>query len=188
MAAGLWFVGEQAVETLLGEKWLPALPAFYVLLIWGLIRSLLATTGPLFQAVGRPGIATRIQVFQVVLLAVAIFPMTNEWGIVGAAWATVVAAVVPDAVALVRASRITAATPREMMPVILVPLFQSALMYALLLGLREWGFSDGAVVLFWAPVVGIVTYALMTVASRRLFGYAREGLLPRGGGTQPSKT
>jgi O-antigen/teichoic acid export membrane protein len=188
MAAGLWFVGEQAVETLLGEKWLPALPAFYVLLIWGLIRSLLATTGPLFQAVGRPGIATRIQVFQVVLLAVAIFPMTNEWGIVGAAWATVVAAVVPDAVALVRASRITAATPREIMPVILVPLFQSALMYALLLGLREWGFSDGAVVLLWAPVVGIVTYALMTVASRRLFGYAREGLLPRGGGTQPSKT
>jgi O-antigen/teichoic acid export membrane protein len=179
MAAGLWFVGEQAVETLLGEKWLPALPAFYVLLIWGLIRSLLATTGPLFQAVGRPAIATRIQVLQVVLLAIAIFPLTSQWGIVGAAWATVVAAVVPDAIALFRASRITAASRAEISKVILVPLVQSTIMYLVLVGLQAWGLpSEGWWVLIWAPIVGAGLYALATQVSRRLFKYATGGLLP----------
>jgi O-antigen/teichoic acid export membrane protein len=179
MAAGLWFVGDEAVRTFLGEKWLPALPAFYVLLIWGLIRSLLATTGPLFRATGRPDTQTKIQVFQLVLLAVAIFPLTSAWGIVGAAWATVVAAVVPDAIALVAAARTTQTSWRDMSRLILVPMIQSGLMYASLVGLEARGLPTGPIILVWAPIVGMLLYGVMTAASRRWFAYAPKGLLPR---------
>jgi PST family polysaccharide transporter/lipopolysaccharide exporter len=179
MAAGLWFVGEDAVRVFLGERWLPALPAFYVLLIWGLIRSLLATTGPLFRAIGRPDTQTKIQVVQLVLLAVAIYPLTTSLGIVGAAWATVVAAIAPDAYALIAAARITGTGWADMARVIVVPAVQSALMFVALLGLQSLGLRGGAWMLVWATLAGAGLYLFMTWISRRWFAYASVGLLPR---------
>jgi O-antigen/teichoic acid export membrane protein len=179
MAAGLWFVGEEAVRVFLGDKWLPALPAFYVLLLWGLIRSLLATTGPLFRGIGRPDTQTKIQALQLVLLALAIYPLTSQYGIVGAAWATVVAAVVPDTIALVAAARVTRTNWEDMSRIILVPAIQSAVMYSVLLGLANAGLSSGSWVLVWAPLIGVAFYALLTWGSRRWLHYAPQGLLPR---------
>jgi PST family polysaccharide transporter/lipopolysaccharide exporter len=101
------------VQVVLGPKWLPMLPAFNVLLLWGLIRSILATTGPLFQGIGRPFMSTSVQPAQVVLLAAVIYPFTTAWEIVGAAWVTVVAAVIPSLVAVVLAVRVVRAQARE---------------------------------------------------------------------------
>lgn len=177
MTAGLWFVGEDAVRVVLGEKWLPIVPAFYVLLIWGLIRSLLATTGPLFRGIGKPRVQTKIQLIQLVLLAAAIVPFTNEWGIVGAAWATVVAAVAPDAWALVLAGRETDSRTSELLRPIAFPAVQSLFMLGFLVALERAGMPDGWLLLLWAPLIGTAVYFGMTWMSRRWLGYAPDGLL-----------
>ena len=104
-AAGLWFVGPQAVEVFLGSRWMPLIAAYEVLVLWGLIRSLGSTTHSLFKAVGKPYIVTGIQLSTVVILAVAIYPLTINGGIAGAAWATVIAAV-PFVASLFIASRL----------------------------------------------------------------------------------
>lgn len=179
VAAGLWFVGAEAIEFFLGTKWLPMVPAFNILLLWGLIRSILATTGPLFRGVGRPSIATKVQASQLLLLAIAIYPMTLAWGIVGAAWATVLAAVVPDTVAVVLASRVSTAPLRSVGRAVMFPAVHSGLMLAALVGLAEI-LPQGAWLLVWGPAIGVLVYVAAIAGSNRWFGYLSGGLLPNG--------
>ena len=137
VAAGLWFVGEDLVQAFLGQRWLALVPAFEVLLIWGLIRSLLATTGPLLRGVGKPGLATRVQLVQLVLLAIAIYPLTSRYGIVGAGWATVAAAVIPDAWALYLAGRESSASLRSLGRVLIFPAANALLMIFVLYAIKR---------------------------------------------------
>jgi PST family polysaccharide transporter/lipopolysaccharide exporter len=153
------------------------LPAFNVLLLWGLIRSVLATTGPLFRGVGRPSIATRVQAAQLVILAIVIYPLTARYGVVGAAWATVAAAVVPDVIAVIAASRVSTASLGAVGRVISFPVGHSLLMLAILLALEPF-VSGGAWLLMWAPLVGASVYLGAILVSRRWFGYLKGGLLP----------
>lgn len=67
----------------LGEKWLPIVPAMQILVFAGFLRAMGATTGPVFQAVGKPKIETRWQVVRLLVLAVFIYPLTIKWGIAG---------------------------------------------------------------------------------------------------------
>jgi O-antigen/teichoic acid export membrane protein len=179
MAAGLWFVGATAIEVILGQQWAPMVPAFNVLLLWGLIRSLLATTGPLFQGIGRPSIATKVQAAQLGLLALVIYPLTASYGIVGAAWATVIAAIAPDAVALVLAARVSTARLSSVLRVILFPAVHSLVMLVVLGALHTFTDLPGGVwLLVWAPTVGVMTYVGGVLVSRACFGYLEGGIFP----------
>jgi O-antigen/teichoic acid export membrane protein len=65
--AGLIFVlAPGFTKIFLGEKWMPMVPAMMVLVLWGLIRSIGATTGPLFQSIGKPEMATKLQFIQLI--------------------------------------------------------------------------------------------------------------------------
>ena len=184
MTLGLWFIGKEMVEVVLGPKWLPMLPAFNVLLVWGLIRSILATTGPLFQGIGRPSIATSIQLGQVVLLAAVIYPFTTAWDVVGAAWATVVAAVIPSLVAVVLAVRTVGAQARSVTRLLFFPLINASIMLGVLMTVEVLvGPVSPLVLLLWAPPTGLIVYVSGVWLSRRLFGYTADGILlsPRPG-------
>jgi PST family polysaccharide transporter/lipopolysaccharide exporter len=56
-----------------------------ILAVWGLLRSFGATTGPIFQATGRPDLATKIQAGKLLIVAVLIYPAATEYGIAGVA-------------------------------------------------------------------------------------------------------
>lgn len=68
MAVGIFLMAPEVVEHVLGAKWLPMVPALRLLAAWGLIRSLGANSGPLYRAVGRPDIGTKIQFAKVITL------------------------------------------------------------------------------------------------------------------------
>jgi O-antigen/teichoic acid export membrane protein len=74
----------------LGDQWLPVVPALKVLTIFGVVRSLAATVGPVFQAVGKPNILVWIGLYRLVVLAAIIFPLTTGYGMVGTSWAIVI--------------------------------------------------------------------------------------------------
>lgn len=82
--AGLIFaLAPDFTQIFLGEKWMPMVPAMQVLVLAGLVRSIAATTGPIFQAVGRPKIDTRWQVVRLFAIALPIYPCITRWGIFG---------------------------------------------------------------------------------------------------------
>lgn len=79
---------------LFGENWLPMVPALRLLTLFGLIRSIDHTAGPLFKAVGKPNLVTLYGTLFIVVMFALIFPLTRSGGIVGTSWAIIIAALV----------------------------------------------------------------------------------------------
>lgn len=117
------------VPVLLGEKWLPAVPLIQLLAVFGLLRSLGATTGAVFLAIGRPDIRTRIQIVQVVILAGAMIPLARYAGITGVAMSVALYAVVTNLYAVSLASRACHAAPSDVVEALLVPLSGGAITF-----------------------------------------------------------
>lgn len=179
ITAGLWFLGPTAVEVFLTEEWLPLLAAYDVLLIWGLVRAVAGTTDPLFNSVGKPYVNTALWTATVVLLGITIYPFTTMWGIRGAAWATVVAAV-PFVVGLYVATRTLQTRILSLLRPLAVPIMSAALMLAILTLIKNWVPDlDNAWMLGWAPLVGASVYFVAIFTAHRYLGYAPGGLFPK---------
>lgn len=88
---GLIFgLAPELTGVVLGEKWMPMVPAMQVLALYGGLRAIGATTGVVFMAVGKPEIMTKIEVIQLAVVTVLIYSLTMKWGITGASLAVTV--------------------------------------------------------------------------------------------------
>lgn len=86
----IFVLSSELTRILLGEEWLPMVPALRVLAIFGVIRALVMP-GPLFMAIGKPELRTKLQLQTFIILAILLFPFTYYWQILGTAIAVVVA-------------------------------------------------------------------------------------------------
>lgn len=94
-AVGLAAVAPTLVRALFGDAWLEMVPVVRILAVYGLARSVTSTFGPVWKAVGRPDLGTKLSGVQVIMLAIVVVPATATYGIVGTAAAVVGVAVVP---------------------------------------------------------------------------------------------
>jgi O-antigen/teichoic acid export membrane protein len=83
LAGGIFILAPEFTKIFLGDKWMPMVPAIQILVLAGLVRSISATTGPMFQAVGKPEIITKWQPVRLFVLFALIYPFTIQWGILG---------------------------------------------------------------------------------------------------------
>lgn len=97
LAAGLiTYFAHSFIVIFLGEKMLPIYYPILILSIWGLLRSIGTTAGVLWQAIGKPDIVTKLQLGQTILMALVIYPLTIQFGIVGTACSIVFASIVTN--------------------------------------------------------------------------------------------
>ncbi|MCK9555683.1 lipopolysaccharide biosynthesis protein [bacterium] len=87
LAGGLFILAPEFIRIVYGDKWLPMLPAVLVLCFLGIFRSIGATMGPIFFAVGKPYIQNKIKLFELIVMVIIIYPLVKFLGIVGAALA-----------------------------------------------------------------------------------------------------
>ncbi len=99
LAAGILIMAPDFTRIFLGEKWTLMIPAFQILAFWGIIRSLGATVGPVFQSVGRPEALTKLQSLVLLLLCIFIYPFSMKWGILGTSLAVVLSTFFPNVAA-----------------------------------------------------------------------------------------
>lgn len=93
MAVLLAMTAEEVIVLVYGSQWLAMVPAFIVMCWFGVARALGGLASPLFQAVGRPQVVVRLLFLQLVVMAVAVYPLTTSLGIAGTALAVTIAAV-----------------------------------------------------------------------------------------------
>jgi O-antigen/teichoic acid export membrane protein len=79
-------LAEAFTRALLGDRWLPIVPITHALATFGAMRALGASAGPLFLAIGRPELRTKIQVAQLAIFAASIYPLYLRYGVLGVAW------------------------------------------------------------------------------------------------------
>jgi O-antigen/teichoic acid export membrane protein len=120
--AGLIFVlAPDFTKIFLGEKWIPMVPAMQVLCIFGLLRAFNATTGPIFQAVGKPLILTKISLIQLIFLATIIYPLTIKGKLIGVSWAVTFANSFCFILAFQKIIKITKESKKNIISVIIPP-------------------------------------------------------------------
>lgn len=86
---GVWFLAPELATVIFGQRWDPEVmvPLLRVVALYGTVRTTQMPVGSLFQAVGRPHYLSRLSAARLVILLAAIYPMTQAWGLLGAAWA-----------------------------------------------------------------------------------------------------
>ena len=87
IAGGIFILAPEFTKIFLSEKWLPMVPAMQVFALASVARSIVATTSPVFSAIGRPDLGTKFQTLRLILLVMLIYPFTLHWGLTGASWA-----------------------------------------------------------------------------------------------------
>jgi len=92
-AFGIISVAWYFIKVVYGDKWLPAVVVLQVLCLYGLNKALLKITEILYLADGKPGIMTKINLCQFIIMLILIYPLTLRYGIIG----TGIAAVIPSA-------------------------------------------------------------------------------------------
>ncbi len=128
LAGGLFVLAPEFVRIVYGEKWLPMVPAMQVLCLFGIIRSIVATTGPLFQSVGKPHILTKVSFAQMIILAIIIYPLTSRFNVVGTSTATLVALMAVQWWAIIQVSKIIEGSVTSILKELSLPFIGSLVM------------------------------------------------------------
>ncbi len=82
---GLILMADAIVVVVYGAKWLPAALPLKLLAIFGLVRSLAAFSGYLFEGIGLPKIAFQLGLLRLLVIVPLIVPATSQYGLIGAA-------------------------------------------------------------------------------------------------------
>jgi len=128
-------------------------PVMQVLALWGLIRSIGATTGPIFYSVGKPEIGTKLQFLQLIILIVSIYPLTILMGILGASFSVVIAGIIPNLGASYATVRITKCGIFNFCKVIIIPLISTLIAILFLMGLKIYWHFDMNFFKFFASII-----------------------------------
>lgn len=176
--AGLIFVlAPDFTMIFLGEKWMPMVPAMMVLALCGLKRSIGATRGPIFQGVGKPGIVTKLQFAQLILLAILIYPLTVKWGILGTSLAVLFTFPIMI-VATYLTIKLIHCRAWEYVKLLVFPMLGTVAMCTVLWVFKYIIFSSVDIFSFFALIaIGVIIYAGIAVIFDMLFGYNMRAMV-----------
>lgn len=171
--AGLIFVlASDFTRIFLGEKWMLMVPAMQMLALWGLIRSVGATTGPVFYGTGRPKIATKLQFVQLILLIIFIYPLTVRWGILGTSLSVVFASLIPNLMASYETIKITRCGISTFARLIWVPLINTLIGILFIIILEQNLIAVKNMLIFIIHITAfLLIYLGLTYISQKKFNY-----------------
>ena len=156
----------------LGEKWMPMVPSMQVLAIYGLITSVAATAGPVFYSIGKPGIDTKNQLLQVILLVALIYPLTSKWGLLGTSLAVVITSLTVNIIVLFRLLKITQCKLWNVVRLLLFPGISVFIaFYSMIIIKENYFFSKGIVELVLSIIYGVSVYLSICYLFDKLFRY-----------------
>jgi len=151
------------VTVFLGDDWLPAVPIIQLLAVWGVTRSLDATAGSLFFALGRPDLDFKLHLAKVILLAAMIFPAARLSGLTGVAAAVVTTGLVMSPITMRASAGLLMRPAVDLWRALLMPFGLAGGTAAVSLAILNAGLSDGIGLalgtLFAACLAGAVALA-----------------------------
>ncbi|MFZ5932880.1 MAG: lipopolysaccharide biosynthesis protein [Patescibacteria group bacterium] len=105
----LFSFSREVIVLLFGEAWLGAVGALKVLAIFGILKALSDSAYSLFLSVKKQEIVTMVTLFGILGLSLPLIPLVNKFGIVGAAYATIVGTLTASPVILYHLKKVLGA-------------------------------------------------------------------------------
>lgn len=175
LAGAIFILAPEFTKIFLGEKWMLTVPAMQALALWGLIRSIGATMGPVFQSTGKPEILTRLQFVALVLLVILIYPLSMRWGILGTSLAVISSTLIPNLAAGYMVIKVTQCRIWDFCGRIGFPLINTVIVILFVLVLKSYLIDPIEMLEFMFIVMfSILVYLGATFLFDKLFGCYKE--------------
>ena len=159
-AFGILALSDEIASVLLGEIWLPMVPALKVLVFFGLFRAVAGCTGPLFKAMGKPKILFWILFWKLIVIAALIYPLTTHYGILGTAIAVTVPMTLEQFYLWSLIKRLTGITMQTLLGQMVKPFVLAILMYCLIMFLKTILPLTSAPLFLFYVLFGMLIYGI----------------------------
>lgn len=177
LVGGIIALASEFTRLFLGPKWLLMVPALQVLALAGLVRAIGVAAGSVILATGKPALDTRVQLIRFVLLAIAIYPLTIRWGILGTSLAVLSSILVATFFLCAYAMRIIRCPLERFARGMVVP----ALGACLMTGIMAFLVRSAGVATFWSflliAAAGLLAYCAAVYAFDRIFDFGVKSLI-----------
>lgn len=100
IGTGLFITAPDLIKVIYTNKWAPAIPTLQLLALFAIAHSIGRSMDSVYKAIGRPDIVTKTTAPRTILLFLALWWGVNQYGILGAALAQLVIAIIIGAVKL----------------------------------------------------------------------------------------
>ena len=179
LAGGIFVLAPEFTQIFLGDKWMPMVPAIQVLVLAGLVRSIAATTGPIFHGVGKPKIDTTWQIIRLIVLIALIYPFTMRWGILGTSITVLFSILVSTLGFCFKVIRITKCGIRNFGKMIILPLLNAMIMASIILVTKDSIQLIGFMEFFLFIGLGFISYLFVTYLFDRFLNYGIQKLIKK---------
>ena len=136
-AIGAVAFGRYFLEAAYGDRWLPAVMPLYILVFFGLFRSLAAMVGDLLIGTGKPGLFRKIYALQLSVAIVGLYWGIHWWGVSGVAVVMTLAAIASFIAGYRAASKILNFQMRDYLGALFGPSMASAVAISLSIALLK---------------------------------------------------
>lgn len=173
MAVGTVVVAPVFVRGFLGREWMPIIPVFQLIAVYGLLSAAIATSDALWKAVGHPDYKTKVRALWLVCVAILILPLTEQFGIAGTATAIVGAYLITEVpISIYIDVSYLETTYRRFFGTIVYPFIASTAMGVTVLTVRESVHVGTPIVEFLLLVpLGVVIYTIAILSLSYWFGW-----------------
>lgn len=182
LATALIALAPEITTVVLGSDWLPMVPALRLLALAGAVRAILALGGNLSHGVGRPDMDFGMNMIRLVIMAIAIYPFSVEWGLEGAAGAVLLGLLGAIPMWVIISTRFAGLSSGDYVGSILPPLIGSGLMAGVIAGIKLSAGVVGILGLIGTALMAAAVYVAWSYLTWRLWavGAFRTGRILRG--------
>jgi O-antigen/teichoic acid export membrane protein len=168
---GIGLLAPEIVQVVYGAKWLPMVDSLRVLCVFGMVRSIVAMSGSLFQGTGKPHYLTAVSFAQLVIMAVLIYPLTKAYHLLGTSIAVTVPMVLVQGWALKKSSEIIEEKLSVILKILSLPLVATVAMILVLFLAKYYLFHQTTVIgLLSLVLLGGMTYVgTIFLVDRKIF-------------------
>lgn len=170
-ATGVSFLSDKITLTLLGDKWLEAIPFIQILAFFGLSRVVNATAISALVAFNRPDILTKVAAIRTVLRVVILSGGLYFLGVIGMVWGVLIAGLVGLIIIMFIQSRLRILPFKELIALIWRIILATLVMVAGLYFLRDTILIDLEIHLFFSLFLEILVGAILYGVSLMLLWY-----------------
>jgi O-antigen/teichoic acid export membrane protein len=177
MSAGIFVLASDLTQVILTEKWMPIVTVLQVMCLFGAMRSIAATFGPVYRAIGRPDIPLRINITHLLALCLIIYPLGVWWQLFGVAVAVTLTMVLALVLTSIKIMSVLEMKFVDLLRPMRTPFLASGGSALTVVGTKVLVKHVNLYSLVFFMVVGLAVYIVLTWALNRILKSDGIGIL-----------
>jgi len=178
MMCGMYVLAPELIRIIYGEKWIAAAAPLQILCLFGVFRSIDATTGHVYWGIGKPKLSQNVGIANLVVMALIIYPLTLKFGLPGTATAITVAKAITLCINYTVWKKVVHGKIIEVLQLLVFPILASVIMVLVLWLMKKYLYNN----ILWYHLIilissGMAVYFAQVFLFQKKYFEELKGLL-----------